>query len=81
MTLAELRRHFARHRVPMPMLRRFLRKWRGHAFAWVLEDPQALSEPIAYKPKSGCQTWVNPIPQKIAQALHELDERKLRPAA
>ena len=58
LSLAELARHAGKHRVPLAVLRRFMRKWNGRAYAWVLEDVRPLVPPVAYAHPRGAQTWV-----------------------
>jgi hypothetical protein len=42
MSAGQLMRHRDKHRVPADVLRQFLRKWNGKAYAWVLADARAL---------------------------------------
>lgn len=70
MSLAELRRHERKHRVPPAELRRWLRQWgKPEAYAWVLSDVRPLPRPVPYPRKNGQQTWVK-LPDGLRLITH-----------
>jgi len=64
LSLDELTAHEDKHAVPRGALEGFLKKYKGRAFAWVLEGVRRLDAPVAYDHPSGAVIWVTlPIEQ------------------
>ena len=58
LTAAALGRQIRRHAVPQAELRRFVKKYNGRAFAWVLGEIKRFKHPLPYKHPRGAISWV-----------------------
>ena len=66
LTLAEMRRNTARHRIPAAYLRDSLPYVR--TFAWVLRDAKPLKKSVPYEHPSGAVIWVKLPEFRVAAA-------------
>lgn len=58
-----LRSHRSKHAVPDEPLRAFVEKYKGRAFAWVLQSVRSFSPTFPYRHPSGAVIWVTLDPE------------------
>ncbi|CAN5633722.1 ASCH domain-containing protein [soil metagenome] len=63
LSLAEMRRNFSKHRIPLSCLRSREGNYKT-IYAWVLKKAKPLSRPVKYTHKSGVIVW-HPLPDSL----------------